>query len=163
MARGASVRVQGLDRTLRKLNRVKKPIRPLMRKTVNFGRKRVREASKPHSRDVGRLAKGKSIRTGIARGEIPEEGRVLTFSPLVAEVDQGRRRGKGPSIKAMERWARRHGIPVSHGAALALSIKRRGSKGVKMFDQGREALEAKLPTLIREAAEIIEREWRRGR
>ena len=157
-----SVSIKGLGPLLRKLNRVKKPIRPLMRRAVNVGRKHTRIASKPHPGDVGTLMKGKNIRVKVSRGEIPEEGRVFTFSPVVEEVSSGRKRGSRPSSTAMSRWAKRHGIPSRKGFILAETIARRGTEGVDMFAKGRAVLEQRLPGLVQEAADKIGQGWKRG-
>jgi len=156
------VKVEGMGPLLRKLNRVKAPIRPLMRKSVNIGRKHTRIASKPHAGDLGVFTKGKHIRVKVARGEMPEEGRVFTLSPIVEEVTSGRKRGNRPSSTAMARWAGRHGIPERKGFVLAQAIGRRGSEGVPMFDTGRDVLEGRLPDLVREAVGKIEQGWKRG-
>lgn len=157
-----SVSIKGMGPLLRKLNSVKKPIRPLMRKAVNIGRKHTRLASKPHPGDVGAFTKGKHIRTRVSRGEIPEEGRVFTFSPIVEEVASGRKRGSRPSSTAMARWAQRHGIPATRGFVLASAIAQRGSEGTEMFKKGRDVLGQRLPGLIQEAVAKIELDWRRN-
>lgn len=157
-----SVSIEGMGPLLRNLNRVKKPIRPLMRRAVNVGRKHTRLASKPHAGDVGAFTKGKFIRTRVSRGEMPEEGRVFTFSPIVEEVASGRKRGSRPSSTAMARWAVRHGIPARAGFKLAAAIALRGSEGTEMFEKGRDVLEQRLPVLIQEAVTKIELGWNRG-
>ncbi|KKM93043.1 hypothetical protein LCGC14_1212370 [marine sediment metagenome] len=159
---GVSVGIEGMGPLLRKLNRVKTPIRPLMRKAVNVGRKHTRLASKPHPGDVGAFTKGKHIRVKVSRGEIPEEGKVFTFSPVVEAVASGRKRGSRPSSKAMARWAERHGIPAKKGFALASAIAQHGSEGVEMFTKGRDVLEQRLPGLLQEAAAKIEGDFNRG-
>lgn len=154
-----SVSIEGMGPLLRKLNRVKKPIRPLMRRAVNVGRKHTRIASKPHAGDVGAFTKGKFIRTRVSRGEIPDEGKVFTFAPIVEEVASGRKRGSRPSSTAMARWATRHGIPAQAGFKLAAAIAERGSEGTEMFTKGRDVLEQRLPVLILEATTKMQRDF----
>jgi hypothetical protein len=130
-----------------------------MRRSVNIGRKHTRIASKPHAGDVGAFTKGKFIRTRVSRGEIPKEGKVFTFAPIVEEIAAGRRPGKRPSSTAMARWAERHGIPTRAGFKLASAIERGGSEGTEMFDKGRDVLQQRLPILILEATTKMQRSF----
>ena len=157
-----AVSIEGMGPLLRKLNRVKKPIRPLMRKSVNIGRKHTRIASKPHAGDVGAFTKGRFIRTRVSRGEMPAEGKVFTFAPIVEEVAAGRKPGKRPSSTAMARWAERHGIPARAGFKLASAIAEHGTEGTEMFDKGRDVLALRLPVLILEATAKMQKGFNRG-
>ena len=128
-------------------------------------------------RDLALLAektakKASPVDTGALRRSIsaqikPLEARVGNTRGLVYyEVQEvGRRPGKMPPPSALAGWARRHGFGTSAGAlfVLARSIARRGFKGRFFMRKGRQAVERRMPSVLKRAASDIEKAWGRGR
>lgn len=157
------VDVLGLERLRRKLRDVPEAIRPLMTEAGGFAHGKAREYAKPHPVDKGTLAEQMKFR--LASGAIPLEARIYparSIAGIARTVEEGRRPGKPPPAATIARWAKRHGYPViSAGFQLQREIRRRGTKGVKMFERAAKETEAKLPELMRNVARQIETRWGR--
>ena len=166
MPTGYSVEVQGLDKLVKKLKGALEPLRPVFKELVELVERETEEATKPHPGDVGKLGRGDTIRSALAPSGQPLGGRVFTRSAIAIEVQEGRRPGRPPPVKAMTRWAERHteligAVTKKTGFRLARAIGRKGSRGVRFMEKGAEAGEKKAPELLRKAARDIERDWGR--
>lgn len=160
------VDVRGVGEIKAKLEKVDDHYRPLFGELAEIGERAAEDKSKPHPQDLGSLSKGNNIRSELAPAGTPLSSRVYTRSPIVIAVDQGREAGKGkmPPIRAMARFATRHGIPLKDGKRnvpfyLARAIQRRGSKGVKFFEAAARVIEEKAPAKVAKVAKDIERDW----
>jgi hypothetical protein len=71
-------------------------------------------------------------------------------------MDQGTK-PHWPPIKALEGWAKRHGIPAF---LVARSIARKGIKADRWFTDAIEDADRDLPGLLQHAASSIEQGWR---
>jgi len=158
------VEVRGLERLRRKMDEALEPVRDVIVELVAYADKEVRRNAKPHPGDVGKLGVGGNIQHEVSPAGTPlddVQGRVYTNSPIVGEVDRGRKPGgRRPPIKALARWAGRHGIPEERGFYLARAIQRKGSEPVEMFEQAATATEDVAERATGEAAREIERRWR---
>lgn len=154
-----SVEVKGADRLQRKLDEVRKMrhIATLLHTAADFIEHEAEQGTKPHSSDLGKLARGDFIRQEVK----PLSARVFTNSPIVVEIDQGRQPGRMPPVRALARWAERHGIDRRRGFFIARAIGRRGSKPVHFFKRAAEAGEKRIRQLVGDAARAIESDWRR--
>lgn len=157
-----TIEVEGLERLERELRDVLNPARELITTLTEFAHQKTREGSKPHAGDVGAFQRGDQIRSQVSGPGTPPaetEGRVYSNSPIVAEVDRGRSPGRRPPIKALARWAGRHGIPEERGFYIARAIGRQGSQPVHFFEDALEATRDRADGFIDSAARAIERGW----
>lgn len=158
------VEVRGLERLFRKMDEALAPVRDVIVELVQFADTEVRRNAKPHPGDLGKLSAGANIQHEVSPAGTPLDdvrGRVYSNSPIVAEVDRGRSPGgRRPPIKALARWAGRHGIPEDRAFYLARAIQRKGSEPVEMFEQAKVATEVVAERATGEAAREIERRWR---
>jgi hypothetical protein len=156
---GFTVEVEGVDRLRRKLDASKVPWRAVIEDAAKFAQAKAAEYAKPHPVDTGAL--GAKISFKLSASPTALEAYVRPNRAVVGlarTVEEGRRPGKPPPAATIERWARRHGIRES-GWKLAQEIRRRGTKGVKMFERAAKETEKKLPELIGKAAKAIERKF----
>jgi len=119
---------------------------------------------KAHKQSVIALegaAKGRTpLDTGRAKGSITHH---LDSSPIplwssvgspvkyIPPLEYGRKPGKMPPIDDLKLWARRKGIPSSAVYAIALKIKRKGTKGAHMFKRSFKDNEARIKRLFENA------------
>lgn len=163
MTANMTVEVKGLAELERKFGRVLEPLRPAFEKIALAGDRSAREGTKPHAADTGKLQRGDNVRHALAPPAQPLWAKVYTRSPIVITLDQGREPGgKMPPIKAMARWAERHGIPLKRDGKniafyLARAVVRKGTKGVRFFKSAEEEMERKAPGILSDAAREIER------
>ena len=77
------------------------------------------------------------------------QGRVYSADmPIkVASVEHGRAPGRMPPIGPIELWLRRKAGVTDRSAAflVARAIGRRGTKGARMFEQGYDVAQGRLP------------------
>lgn len=159
-----SVEVHGLEALQRKLSKTGRlePVGELIKETVDFVEHEAERGTKPHPGDLGKLTHGDFIRQDLMPGAVPLSGRVFTNSPIVVEIDQGRSSGgRRPPVKALARWATRHGMDARRGFFLARAIARKGSKPVGFFKKAASAGEKKIAQLVSKAARRIESDWGR--
>jgi len=162
-----SIEVEGLDRLGRKLDHALDPVRDLVVELTEYADAETRRGAKPHAGDLGRLGQGNNIRKSVSPAGTPTrdlEGKVYTNSPIVVAVDQGRPPSSGlvglmPSVKALTRWAGRHGIPKERGFYIARAIGRRGSKPVEFFQHALDATDEAADHASGQTAREIERKW----
>lgn len=166
MPANMTLEIEGLQALQRKLARVGdfRPVIELVEETTKF----VEEEAERGARgdvppNVGKLGTGDNIRQQVeAFSPGGPFGKVFTRSPIVVEVDQGRKPGgRMPPIALMAIWATRHGIDARRGFYLARAIARQGSKGVKFFAKAEEAGSRRIRELAPGAARGIAQEFRR--
>ena len=158
-----SYEIHGADLIIRKLAKLKVPIRPMVKRIILHGRNSARKASKPHPLDTGRLQPNGVINSRVAAGEIPPEARIFANFPAAARIDQGRSPGNRPALKLMRLWAIRHGIPKDRAFALAKSIEDRGSEGVHFMQTAAERIAELLPEELAKATREMEQAFERER
>ena len=150
--------LKGADALLRKLGKLKGPIRPMFMRVVMRGKNTAIKDAKPHAGDTGAVAR--TIRSRVASGPIPAEGRIYTNVPAAQRIELGRNPGDRPAINLMKRWASRHGIPSARAAQLAEDIGRRGSKPVGFMAKAAEHVTEILPEEVAKAERAIEGTFR---
>ena len=152
--------LHGAQDIARKLAKLKGPIRPMMMRVLMRGKNTAKATAKPHPGDTGAVAN--TIRSRLAPGEMPAEGRVYTNIPAAQRIELGRRPGDRPAINLMKRWASRHGIPTDRAFELAEDIGRRGSKPVGFMASGAEKITEALPEELAKATREIEGAFAHG-
>ena len=157
---GLHYELKGADDVARKLGKIKGPIRPLVQRVIMRGKNTAKNAAKPHSGDTGAVAN--AIRSRIAPGEMPAEGRVYTNIPAAQRIELGRKAGDRPALNLMKRWASRHGIPTNKAFELAESIESRGSTGVGFMQKGAEKITEAMSEELAQATREIEGAFQHG-
>lgn len=155
MAR-AVVELRGLEELKGRLDGLKLPIRQMMDDIVRVGHETAKRGAKPHPADKGTLAA--TVKFELAAGAIPLHARVFSKSGIAFTVEEGRRPGKQPPVAAMERWLRSHGISATAWRVVQ-EIKRRGTRGVHFMQQAKDAMEQRIPELIRKTEAVIRGRW----
>lgn len=103
-------------------------------------------------RDTGHLAQ--NIFTLVQ----PPVATVTAATKYAAPVEKGSR-PHFPPPRALESWARHHGVSAF---ALAVAISRRGTRPQPFMRPALEENKAKIRQFLQEAAKEIERRWERG-
>jgi hypothetical protein len=174
MSRGTSpytITVEGMEALQRKLGSALEPVAPIIREAGIFARTKAAQYAKPHPADTGGLGAAITVRF-IAPGQFGATAEPLEaiISPLnrlrgLAEtVEYGTEQsswGAYVPMKALTRWARRHGYigPKESAWHIEQLIIQRGIKGVHMFEHAAHDTEAKVKELVTAAVSAIERKW----
>lgn len=160
-----TVRVEGAEALSFKLNHgIPKPLTKLMYTLKNKAQKEVKTRAKPHPGDVGTVAnaiRSSLMKQPLAGLRVPSGAKVSLYADIARQVEEGRRPGRPPSFRQLQRWAKRHGINSSprNIALMRQSIKSRGTRGVKMVEEGGKATLDEMPRYIREAEAQVKQEW----
>jgi hypothetical protein len=155
-----SVEVEGVQRLTRKLEHVLDPLQPELVVLVRGIEAKAREFAKPHAVDKGTL--GYTVKSEIApQGRaLYELARVYTRSGIAQTVEEGRRPGKPPPVKAIARWAVLHGVSTK-AWHLVQDIRQRGTRGVFFMSRAAEWGEREVERTMRNIALEIRRRWGR--
>jgi hypothetical protein len=154
-----TVEVQGVEKLKAKLGRALEPIEEGLGKLAQYIREEAKRRAKPHSWNKGTL--GNAIKVSFA-------GKGMTLSATVAPpkavmgiaytIEEGRRPGRPPPVRAIKRWADAGGIKTKPWL-LVQDIKRRGTRGIHFMAGAAEAGEKKAHELCKTAAAAIERKF----
>jgi hypothetical protein len=154
-----TVEVQGLEKLKAKLGRALEPVEMGLTQLAEYILKEARTRAKPHSWNKGTL--GNAVKVSFA-------GKGMALSATVAPqkavmgiaytIEEGRRPGKPPPVKAIGRWAKAGGI-TTNPWLLAQVIKRRGTRGIHFMAGAAEAGEKKAHELCKSAAVAIEKKF----
>jgi hypothetical protein len=150
-----TVQLQGLDQLKRKLKPklYEKAVANLMEDMAIIGE---RTAKQRAPRDTGALKR--SIHSAVK----PTSARVFSNLNYAVPVEYGRGRGKRmPPPNALHGWLRRHGIPVSAAYVVARAIGRRGIKGRFFMKAAVDAINMKLPFMLKRASGGVAKKWSR--
>jgi len=156
---GTTAEVQGLEKLKAKLGRALEPVEEGLAKLAEYIRGEAKTRAKPHAADKGTL--GNVIKVSFAGKGMALSATVAPPKSVVGialSVEEGRRPGKPPPVKAIKRWAVAHGI-VTNPWLLAQDIKRRGTRGIHFMAGAAEAGEKKAHELCKTAAAAIERKF----
>ena len=162
-----TVEVKGLDELVKKLGHVTDPMGDLIKEAAEYGKKEMKVFALPHpGLDKGTLAEaatyelaGKGVdmtaRIGlIGRGH----GMASSLAGLAPVVNYGRRPGKPPPIKAIQRWLKSHNIDRSPREVQKI-IAAQGTKGIYFLEKTEAALNKELPKMIEETKKRVESAW----
>jgi hypothetical protein len=115
-----------------------------------------RTAKQRAPRDTGALKR--SIHSAVK----PTSARIFSNLNYAVPVEYGRGRGKRmPPPNALHGWLRRHGIPVSAAYVVARAIGRRGIKGRFFMKAAVDAINMKLPFMLKRASGGVAKKWSR--
>lgn len=141
-------------------------LRPIIKDMVNavslMVQGEARKGAKPHSVDRGEVAR--SIAAELATDAQPFDGRVhsLLGPVVVGAIERGRRPGgRMPPVDAIADWLRRHASDAPPWA-VAISIARKGTKGLFFMKGAFEEGERRVPQFAAAAARKVSQAWRRG-
>jgi hypothetical protein len=153
------VQLVGAEKLQAKLGRVLEPIEQGLAQLAEYVRQEAKRRAKPHSWNKGTL--GNAVKVSFA-------GKGMALSATVAPpkatmgiaytIEEGRRPGKPPSVKAIGRWAKAGGITTKPWL-LAQYIKKHGTKGIHFMAGAAEAGEKKAHDICQAAAIKIEENW----
>jgi len=162
-----TVELQGLDKLVNKLGHVTDPFGDLVKEAAEYGKKEMKVFALPHpGKDKGTLAEaatyeltGRGVdmtaRIGlIGRGH----GMRSSLAGLAPVVNYGRRPGKPPPFKAMQRWLKSHGINRSPREVQKI-IAAQGTKGIYFLEKTEAALNKALPKMLAESIKRAESAW----
>jgi len=156
-----TVEIEGLDKLVKKLGHVTDPMGDLVKEAGEFAKKKVREYAKPHPVDKGTLAAGMGMELtgkGVAMRALISPAHAIWG--IAQTVEEGRRAGKPPPIKSIERWGVAHGfINKGEGYKLQIEIAAHGTKGVKMFERAAKDTDKALPKMVEESKKRVEAAW----
>lgn len=156
---GTTVTVQGEEKLRLKLGRVLEPIEKALAILAEYVHQKARIYAKPHPVDKGTL--GNVIKVSFAGSGVAISAKVYEPRSVVGialQVEEGRRPGKPPPVKAIKRWAVAHGI-VTNYFLLARLIGKQGTKGIQFMARAAEDGERKAPEILKSAALKIEQNW----
>lgn len=114
--------------------------------------------------EVAERAKARApVDTGRLKASIvfrwdQDSGRVYSTAPYAGFVDQGTR-PHWPPVRALEGWARRHGIPAF---LVARSIAEWGTEATHFISGALADTERSLPRLLQDTATRITMSWNAG-
>ena len=103
----------------------------------------------------------RSIGHEVDRRTPPRWGKVTTSSGYGAAVDQGRKAGRPPPVRAIAPWVRRAGMPASAAYPVARAIGLRGTEGVFAFRDGGRAARRPIKRLLGGKVRQDIRRWRK--
>jgi hypothetical protein len=149
------IELKGLDDLRRKLapRTYEKAVANLMEDIAIVGE---RTAKQRAPRDTGALKR--SIHSAVK----PTSARIFSNLNYAVPVEYGRGRGKRmPPPNALHGWLRRHGIPVSAAYVVARAIGRRGIKGRFFMKAAVDAINMKLPFMLKRASGGVAKKWSR--
>lgn len=160
------IEVKGLDKLIRKLGPEAILGKPLRGAFMDAGFILKSEAKRLAPKDRGHLSA--SINQEEDLSPVPLWGRIGTNVKYAPYMEYGTGRnsdGPGgkpyhnPPAKALEGWARRHGIEGG-GAAVAAMIRRKGGLKPRRFLRGAlEAKQAEVVKFFEAVPKQIEKEW----
>jgi len=160
-----TVEVQGLEKLKAKLGRALEPVEMGLTQLAEYILKEARRRAKPHAADKGTLGNalkvdfaGKGMALSATVYFPPESMAARRTRGIAMTVEEGRCPGKPPPVKAIERWAKAHGI-ATRPWLLAQLIGKRGTKGIHFMAGAAEAGEKKAHELCKSAAVAIERKF----
>ena len=159
MPTGTTVEVQGLEKLKAKLGRALEPVEMGLTQLAEYIREEAKRRAKPHAADKGTL--GNVIKVSFAGKGMALSATVAPPKSVVGialSVEEGRRPGKPPPVKAIERWAVAHGI-ATNPWLLAQLIGKKGTRGIHFMAGAAEAGEKKAHELCKSAAIKIEQNW----
>jgi hypothetical protein len=154
-----TVQVQGMEKLQAKLKQALEPVEEGLAKLADYIRGEAKTRAKPHAADKGTL--GNVIKVSFAGKGMALSATVAPPKSVVGialSVEEGRRPGRPPPVRAIGRWAKAHGIATKPWL-LAQDIKRRGTKGIHFMAGAAEAGEKKAHDLCKSAALKIEQNW----
>lgn len=155
-----TVNVKGLDALILKLGHVTDPVKGMVEEAGRYGWAQLKVFAKPHPGDKGTIGNASKFEFGGVGLAIQARISPLPSMKGIARViEEGRKPGKGPPFKAIEKWGLAHGMAPKTGWKLRSAIKTRGTKGVHMFAQAAEATSKHFPGLLKKAAATIEKAW----
>jgi len=162
------VQFTGVPQFLRALDRAGGSVRVFMSNVAEVLDIEAEKETYHPGKDKGTFAKGNTIKHDVAPGAVPLSARAFTLSPIAIAVDQGRPPGKMPPMKAIRRWAGKHGIPEKRNTGgkvkkpyfyIARAIGARGSKGRQFMAKGLAALQGKMGVMIAAWEQNIKRRY----
>jgi len=160
-----TITVQGVEKLGKKRQRVPLAARPMFEAAAQYGQARMKIHAKPHPADKGTLAEGVEIE--LSAGGAPLSAKVgfvsgggvrSSLANLAATVNYGRGPGKPPSLQAVRRWLESHGY-AANPRDVQKAIAASGTKGVLFVERAADELDKRIPELIEEAIEEIEKGW----
>lgn len=123
---------------------------PVERFCETYGVMVAEEARRRAPQDTGRLRSGIFVRFAQGAVQVGSKARYGGFS------DQGTR-PHWPPVRALQGWARRHGIPAF---LVARKIAREGTDATRWLTGAAQQVEARhLPRLLRDTATAISMNW----
>ncbi len=102
----------------------------------------------------------RSIEHQVDRRKPPRWGKVRSTSGYGRFVEEGRRPGKMPPMRAIAPWVRRAGMPRSATFLVARSIGRHGTKGHWAMRDGGKAARKAVRKLLGKQVRTSVRGWR---
>jgi hypothetical protein len=154
-----TVEMQGLEKLRIKLGRALEPVEEGLGKLADYVRGEAKTRAKPHAADKGTL--GNVIKVSFAGKGMALSATVAPPKSVVGialSVEEGRRPGKPPPVKAIKRWAVAHGY-IQNYYLLAQKIGKQGTRGIHFMAGAAEAGEKKAHELCKSAALKIEQNW----
>ncbi|OGT26065.1 MAG: hypothetical protein A2Z17_06865 [Gammaproteobacteria bacterium RBG_16_66_13] len=163
---GFSVEVEGLEKLQRKLGGALTPAKTMIGDLARYVQAELKKGAKPHAADKGTLAEGVKLEmsaTGQPLGATVGffgrgYGARSSMGAIAPTVNYGRRPGKRPSVQAIGRWAKAHGISTNPWV-LARNIAREGTKGVLFLEKAEEAGRKKAQEMMGKLAVEIEKRF----
>lgn len=155
---GVSVKVLGLEKLHGKLgDGVPAEFKRFIFKLKGHALKEAKERAKPHSGDVGSVAQSLKGFASVAT----LTARISTGLPIARQVEEGRKGGKPPGPRQLQRWMKRHNIPADWRTVKAMraAMKSRGTKGVAFMEGAGRDTQEHLPGFIDEAEAGIRKAW----
>ncbi len=151
------VDVTGVEKLQAKLQRALDPVERGLAHLADYIREEAKRRAKPHPWNKGTL--GNAIKVSF-------QGSGIALSATVAPpkatlgiaytIEEGRRPGKPPPLKAIKRWADAGGI-LTNPWLLREHIKEFGTKGIHFMAGAAEAGEKRAAEFLSKAATEIEK------
>jgi len=155
-----TVNVKGLDALILKLGHVTDPVKEMVEDAGKYAWAELKISAKPHAGDKGTIGKASKFEFGGAG--VALQARISpaqSMKGIARVIEEGRKPGKGPPFKAIEKWGLAHGMAPKTGWKLRSAIKTHGTKGVFMFAKAAEATSKHFPGLLKKAAAAVEKAW----
>lgn len=146
------VQILGVEQITRRLkpDLIGEPLRDFFKTAAQVAKERISNLTPGDTRTLVN-----SYKSEVESAPVPTYGRVWTdaaYAPFV-EFDT---RPHMPPVDALRGWAGRKGL---NPWAVAMAIKRRGTRGRHMFELGLERSKGAIQGLMRDLAQAIERRW----
>lgn len=149
-----TVKIEGLDKIVKKLNDPTLIIGPLHRLLTDLGLLAQRIARQESPRDTVALARSIGLEVKPLLATVSTD---LAYAPV---MEFGRGAGKKmPPPGVLAGWMSRHNIPAKFEFVVARAIARRGIKGRFFMRKAADAVEAAKPNRLDAMGREIQQKW----